>query len=150
MKKIVLGVFLLLISSFGFAQRMDWFANGYYTDNGTFTYVDSTKLVYDSGDGMLSFTYELLGDVLTYDIHVNVSSLPSSGNYYFYSGAHEEDYMGQTFWVLDDPNYTTVGYQNFSGSYLLDYDIPRPFFIATGIESESDFWSGWVFGTYYP
>lgn len=150
MKKILLSVLMLFFISAVFAQRMDWNVFAFPPEKGSYTYVDSTTLIYSSGDGKLSFTYELIGDVLNYDVNV---SIPASTNQYdFYSGGFHDDYFGVQFWNIEYVDYK-LGTQNFSGSVILDYTEPVFLALFTGIEafhSGFELWGGWLMPTYYP
>ncbi|WP_437918789.1 hypothetical protein [Sphingobacterium sp. LRF_L2] len=152
MKKIIFSILLLWISTTAFGQTIDWSDFHFSAPPGGTLYHDNSTLYYDSGDGKLSFTYELLHDGRTLNYEINVNVPTSSSNYWFYSGAYEDDYMGAQFWNLDYPSYA-LGTQTFSGSIYLDYTAPTPVGFHTGIETTSGAWESWgglVFATYYP
>jgi len=152
MKKFIFNFLLLSMSTTIFAQRIEWYENSNIPEKGAYTYVDSTTLVYNSGDGKLNYTYQLLYDGRTLNYEINVNLPTSSTNYWFFSGAYVDDYMGDQFWNLDYPIYT-FGMQTYTGSVYLDYSVPTPIGLHTGIETTStlyELWGGLIFATYYP
>lgn len=152
MKKFIFNFVLLCMSTTIFAQRMEWHINSSQLNKGSFTHVDSTLLIYDSGDGGLQFTYQLMNDgkTLNYEVIVNV---PSTGTYDFATYAYDE--TNYIWWGSDWDVYhpSLSGYQYYSGSIYLDYTTPVHMVISSILEkttSPVEYWGTTLFSTYHP
>lgn len=150
MKRILFSILFLWISTATFGQRMDW---SYLTSfpQLPITYVDDTKLTYETPDGLLKVEYELVsinGDnILYYDIQL--SPLPGDPvtefHYWGYSeGSIYGPWLVTSFW--DDLDGSPL-----SGSVVLDQGDPEDFNLAVSVTTSSnlEYYFGF-FTTYYP
>ncbi|GGH06073.1 hypothetical protein FAZ19_04380 [Sphingobacterium alkalisoli] len=134
MRKIMFSILFLWMSTMAFGQSMDW---TYLSSNPGVTYVDDTKLTYESADGLLKVEYELVRvngeNILYYDIQVT----PTSGDpiidleYWGYSeGSIYEEEPHTSLWDEYDG-------APLSGSVILNQGDPESLNLAVRITKAS-------------
>ncbi|PRD54249.1 hypothetical protein [Sphingobacterium gobiense] len=151
MKTILLTIAsILILSNICFGQRIEWY--GGYPSNYV-TYSDDTKLVFDSGDGIISGSYELLSDgrTLQYEVNINPHVI---GSIYevVVSASLDEPTTEPAWWDYYYQPYN-LGAKTFSGSIYLNYDEPKPFAAIVGYLSLEPNWMIRyfdIYSTYYP
>ncbi|MBD1420473.1 hypothetical protein [Sphingobacterium chuzhouense] len=148
MKKLLFSVLFLWICTSAFGQSISW---DFLASKPGVTFVDDTKLTYESADGVLKIEYELVssnGDnILYYDIQL--SPLPGDPitelNYYGYSEGSIHGPIVIT-WFWDEYNGDPL-----SGSVILDQGDPEDLCLAVEVITSSNTrnFLGF-FATYYP
>ncbi|PRD54226.1 hypothetical protein [Sphingobacterium gobiense] len=150
MRKILLSILFLWTGTVAFGQSISWsFLSSY--PHIPITYVDDTKLTYESANGVLKVEYELVTangeNILYYDIQL--SPLPGDPitelEYYGFSeGSIYHPIFYTSFW-------NSVDGSPLSGSVTLNQGDPEDFCLyIEAITSSNIRYHLGFFATYYP